>query len=281
MQSLENVIELQTEEVIAEPAIRLGFIGCGNFGHGLRQYLAERQANSVQQGLIYPLMRNQEANQPTIWKITPNIDDVFRSSNIIITEASYVQLHSLLQRIRLLISDEHLLILVNNDLSLEQVHREINEHKIIRCVASQAPSFSETLIYFTASQMVSGEDIERFKKLFQHLAVVAAIESESQLEATQAVIGMGSALGFTFIDTLAEGILKSGIPKSAGWELAARILQSVSTMFLESGKHPAVLRDETMTHAGTALDGIISMEKAGLRGSILQAIESAISKKNT
>ncbi len=270
---MESVVELTNEETVPEPQIALGFIGWGMFGQGLQNLLQTEPSPRSQQGRIYPLgMPPEESND---WQVVFDLDQLFAETNVIFVDAPYEELKLLFPRIRLLVSEAHLLVFLGADVSFKKIVEHINERKVIRCLASPVRRFLDISLIFTASQLVTAPEVETFCQMLAGLPVVLEVDSEHQLEALQGLISTGPAIGYTMIDALADGALKLQIPRKTGLLLAAHVLFGAARAFLETEIHPGVLRDHSITQKGIPLSGLTSLEKSGFRGIMVQAIEAA------
>ncbi len=270
---MENVVELKREETVPQQDIRLGFIGWGVFGQGLCLYLQSRNSSFSKTGKIYPL--GSPPTEAGDWKTLVDLDQLFQQSNLIFLEASYDELKPLFPRIRLLVSDAHILVLLGADVSFNKVTQQINERKMIRCLASPIQRFVDISLVFTPSELVTKEELSMFLQVLDGLPVHFQVESESQLEAVHGLISTGPAIGYTIIDALADGVLKMGVPRKTGLLLAAHALFGATRTFLESETHPGILRDHSIEKKGVPLSGLMSLEEAGIRGIIAHAIEYA------
>ncbi|MBF0286259.1 MAG: hypothetical protein HQM14_00460 [SAR324 cluster bacterium] len=270
---MENVVELKKEEAALDQDIRLGFIGWGMFGQGLGLHLQNRNSPLSQKGCIYQMKASSEEVRG--WKRLLDLDQLFQQSNLIFLEASYDELRPLFPRIRLLVSDAHVLVFLGADISFAKVARHINERKIIRCLVSPIQRFADISFVFTPSGLLAKEEIQMFSRVLEGVPVLVQLESEAQLEAVHGLIGTGPAIGYTIIDALADGALKMGIPRKTGLLLAAHALFGATRTFLESEIHPGVLRDHSIQGKGIPLSGLMSLEEAGIRGIIAHAIEYA------
>lgn len=83
---------------------------------------------------------------------------------------------------------------------------------------------------------------------------------------------------FTVIDAMADGAVKQGVPRQMALQFAAQTVLGAAKMVLQSGKHPAVLKDEVCSPGGTTICGIHELEKAGVRNAFINAIEKAAEK---
>ncbi len=104
------------------------------------------------------------------------------------------------------------------------------------------------------------------------------VMDEKLFDAVTGLSASGPAFIYIMIEALAEGGVKAGIPRHLATELAAQACLGSASMVLETGKHPAVLKDEVTTPAGCTIDGILKLEEGGIRVTLIKAVEEAAIK---
>jgi pyrroline-5-carboxylate reductase len=102
--------------------------------------------------------------------------------------------------------------------------------------------------------------------------------TEDKLDAVTGLSGSGPAYVYMFIEALTAGGLRMGIPRDAALTLAAQTVLGAAKMVIETGEHPAVLRDKVTTPAGTTIEGIATLEGAGLRSAVIEAVTAATNR---
>ncbi len=98
---------------------------------------------------------------------------------------------------------------------------------------------------------------------------------EYQLDAVTGLSGSGPAYVYAMIDALADGGVKVGLPKSVALKLATHTVYGAAKSLLESGEHPAVLKDRVTSPGGTTIAGLHAMEQGGFRATLMAAVEAA------
>lgn len=101
---------------------------------------------------------------------------------------------------------------------------------------------------------------------------------EKMLDAIGCVSGTGPAYVMLFIESLADAAVKLGIPRSTALEIAAMTVYGSGKLAVETGTHPAVLKDQVCSPGGTTIEGVLALEKFGLRAAVEAAIVAADDK---
>jgi pyrroline-5-carboxylate reductase len=98
---------------------------------------------------------------------------------------------------------------------------------------------------------------------------------EKNLDAVTGLSGSGPAFVFMVIEALADGGVKMGLPRTVATQLAAQTVAGAAMMVLETKKHPGELKDQVASPGGTTIAGITQLERGGLRGTLIDAVEAA------
>jgi pyrroline-5-carboxylate reductase len=118
----------------------------------------------------------------------------------------------------------------------------------------------------------------------EHLALAAAVfdavgrtvvVDEKHMDAVTGLSASGPAYLYVVIESLAEAGVKVGLPRDVATLLAAQTVVGAGAMVLETGEHPAKLKDAVTTPAGCTVDGLLELEEGGLRVTLIKAVVRA------
>ena len=125
----------------------------------------------------------------------------------------------------------------------------------------------------------SSEFIHDAQVIFDALGKEVVV-NERQLDELGALSGAGLGYAFVIIDALADAGVLIGLPRKMAIEAAAQTLYGAARMVLETGRHPAQLRDEVTSPGGTTIAGIYAMEKRGLRAALIDGVKACLDKSD-
>jgi len=118
------------------------------------------------------------------------------------------------------------------------------------------------------------EHLLRAQSMFEAVGRALVLD-EKHMDAVTALSASGPAFIYVVLESLAEGGVKVGLPRHTATELAAQMCLGAAKMVLETGEHPALLKDAVTTPAGCTIDGLLQLEEGGLRVTLIKAVVEA------
>ena len=98
---------------------------------------------------------------------------------------------------------------------------------------------------------------------------------EGLIDAATGLAGCGPAFVYQMIEAMADAGVGLGLTREQALQMAAQTFQGASQMVLETGEHPANLRDAVCSPGGSTIAGVNRLEQVGLRGDIIAGVEAA------
>jgi pyrroline-5-carboxylate reductase len=120
----------------------------------------------------------------------------------------------------------------------------------------------------------SQEHLEIAKTMFNAVGRTVVVD-EKNMDAVTGLSASGPAFAYIILESLAEAGVKVGLPRDVSTLLAAQTMKGAASVVLETGDHPALLKDSVTTPAGCTIDGIMELEEGKLRVTLIKAVVKA------
>ncbi len=145
---------------------------------------------------------------------------------------------------------------------------------VLRIMPNTPAMVGEGMIVFCQDTGFSKEDQAFMQTLFERAGKVLWAQ-ESQMDAVTALSGSGPAYVYLMIEALTEAGVREGLSFATAKELAAQTVLGSAKMVLQSDAHPANLRAQVTSPAGTTAEGVYALEKGGLKAAVYDAVRAA------
>jgi len=157
---------------------------------------------------------------------------------------------------------------------LEELLAAAGSVHVVRAMPNTAALIGAGMAAICPGRHATEEDMARAERILSAVGRVVRVE-ERQMDAVTGLSGSGPGYVYTVIEALADGGVKMGLPKPLALVLAAQTTLGAARMVLETGEHPAVLRDRVTSPGGTTIAGLHAAEAAGIRNALMAAVEAA------
>lgn len=146
--------------------------------------------------------------------------------------------------------------------------------RVIRAMPNTPVLVKEGVTALSYGPDVGEAEAALVRRLFEAVGKVVSVE-ERLMDAVTGLSGSGPAYLLLAIEALTDGGVKMGLPREVASLLAAQTVLGVARMVLETGEHPACLRDRVVSPGGTTIAGLYCLERAGMRAALIEAVEAA------
>jgi pyrroline-5-carboxylate reductase len=251
---------------------KIGIIGMGNMGSAIAGGIAGSFPH--ESIFIYDINPEKSKEFPGI-RATPYIDEVIDSSTILIISVKPDKINEILLKL----SDyKGIIVSVAAGIKLETLKKGAgSDKKIIRAMPNTPALSGCGMTVLSPCDNLEPDETASVEEVFKTTGKVLVLD-EKYMDAVTGVSGSGPAYVFTFIQAMADGAVKMGIPRDYALTLAAQTVYGSAKMFLDKSENPIKLRDQVASPGGTTIEAIHILEKAGFSGIIINAIEAAALK---
>lgn len=172
--------------------------------------------------------------------------------------------------------DRFFLVPMAAGLTIADIQRQAGgAYPVIRIMPNTPSSIGEGMILYTCGDGVTKEEEQTFLDAMSGAGKLAPLP-ERLIDAGSSVAGCGPAFVDLFIEAAGRTAgVACGLPRSTAMELAAQMVAGSARLVLESGSHPGVLKDAVCSPGGTTIQGVRTLEKAGFRGAVMDAVIAA------
>ncbi|MBQ7931748.1 MAG: pyrroline-5-carboxylate reductase [Clostridia bacterium] len=144
---------------------------------------------------------------------------------------------------------------------------------VIRIMPNVAASVGEAMILAAAID-VTEDQLAGFADFMSGAGKLDFIP-EKLIDAGTAVQGCGPAFVCMFIEAMADGAVKCGVPRAKAYEYAVQTLKGTAALLEETGKHPAEVKDMVTSPVGSTIEGVSALEEHGFRHAVMDAVVKA------
>ena len=157
------------------------------------------------------------------------------------------------------------------------MHHLSSETRIVRVMPNTPTLVGAGAAGYSAGPAATAEDLATTQKLFASVGIAYQVP-ESQLDGLTGLSGSGPAFVYVIIEALADAGVRVGLPRETALKLAAQTVLGGAKMVLETGEHPAALKDAVASPGGTTIAGLHALERGALRGTLMNAVEAAANR---
>ena len=260
--------------------LKLGLIGCGKMGgallRGVEQALGK---GSLQVALsdVVPEAVNSLRKCLSCKSITGTPAEVAAASDVIILAVKPADVRALCETLAN-VKGSRLYLSIAAGISILNLEAWLGgKQRVIRSMPNTPALVGKGAAAFARGSKTTVKDAALATKILGAVGTADEV-AEKLLDAVTGLSGSGPAYIYTVIEALADGGVLMGLPRATALRLAAQTVAGAAEMVLETGKHPAALRDEVTSPGGTTIAALEKLEQHGLRNAMIQAVRAATEK---
>jgi len=196
---------------------------------------------------------------------------VERSDLIIIAVKPY-NVKDVLESIGNKITREKILVSIAAGIRLDFMRKYLPEDvPIIRVMPNIACFVREGMMVICSSDNTPKEKLEVVKEVFSLLGKTMILD-EKYFDAVTGLVGSGPAYIYLIVEALSDAGVRLGLPRDVAITLSAQTTLGAGKMVVETGEHPAKLKDMVVTPGGTTIEGLIELERGRVRASLIDSV---------
>ena len=158
--------------------------------------------------------------------------------------------------------------------TLAQLETMFPSKPIIRAMPNTPAQVGAGVTAIAVNALVTAAQLDAVRKVFGAVGTVVEV-TESLMNAVTGLSGSGPAYVALMVEAMADGGVAAGLPRAIAMQLATQTVLGTAQLLTETKLHPAQLKDQVTSPAGTTIAAIAQLEKAGLRSAMIEAVLAA------
>jgi pyrroline-5-carboxylate reductase len=259
---------------------KIGFIGTGNMGASILKGVIRSGTARPEDIFIFDADRHKAAAlaKETGVAAAASNSELVQLSDYIILAVKPVFVGQVMEEIKDSYSNEKVLVSIAVGVSSDTLRSYLcKESKIVRTMPNLPLMVGEGMTLICFDDNIGSEEKVFVKRLFEGSGRAEELEERLMSQVT-ALTGSSPAYVFVMIEAMADGAVAQGIPRKLAYKLAAQAVLGSAKMVLETGLHPAELKDQVCSPAGTTIEAVKSLERNGFRYSLIDAMDECTAR---
>jgi pyrroline-5-carboxylate reductase len=272
----EETYEIPTPAA-ALPGVRVAVLGAGKMGGILLQAFLKNNLMAPEQ--IFATVQHPEralalSAQFGVEVTTDNLAAA-EQADVILLGVKPMQVPALVEQIRPALTTDKMLLSFAASVKTRSIEDAAGlDLAVVRAMPNTPAMIAAGVTALCAGRFVSERQMAIAQRIFQTVGRTVVVD-EKHMDAVTGLSGSGPAFLYIIIEALAEAGVNVGLPRDVATLLAAQTTYGSARMVLETGYHPALLKDQVTTPAGCTVDGILELEEGGLRVTLIKAVKRA------
>jgi pyrroline-5-carboxylate reductase len=257
---------------------KISIIGTGNMGEALLSGLISSESSYPKNIICTDIRENRLTSIQEKYGVATTADNIkaVETSEIIIYAVKPQIIASVLKETASCLDMSKLVISIAAGVPLAAIESCLNKKlRLIRVMPNIAAFVKESASVVAAGGEATEEDIKLSLDIFNSMGKSIFLKENILMDAITGLSGSGPAYIFLIVDALADAGVKVGLSREDALFLSSQTVLGAAKLLLETKEHPGRLKDMVTSPGGTAIAGIHTLEKGGLRTTLINAVEVA------
>jgi pyrroline-5-carboxylate reductase len=259
----------------------IGFIGAGNMAEAIIGGIVKKGLYEPEKISVYDVRPERMEELGSVYGVgmAASIEDLAGACPVVVLAVKPDKIPAVLGQAKDDLAGR-LVISIAAGVPIQKIQSFIgSDARIVRVMPNTPALVLEGASALCASPSCTKDDVDTALAVFSAIGRCVPVD-EGMMNAVTALSGSGPAFCFLFLEALADGAVRAGLPRDLALELAAATLKGAAAMVLQTGKHPGALKDMVSSPGGTTIEGIAVLEAKGFRSAAMEAVFAAFQKAN-
>lgn len=260
--------------------MKIGFIGCGNMASAMIGGILKKGIYEKEEIMVSNLTEAGSRRSQEKLGVVTTLDnkEVVRSTKTVVLAVKPQFYEEVLKEVQGELTPDHLIVGIAPGKTLAWLEEKSGKPlKVVRMMPNTPALVGEGMTGFCANERVTEEELTEIRTITESFGR-AEMVPERMMDTVGAVSGSSPAYVFMFIEAMADAAVAQGMSRKQAYSFASQAVLGSAKMVLETGMHPGELKDMVCSPAGTTIEGVRALEKAGMRSAIYEALQACADK---
>jgi len=260
---------------------KIGLIGAGNMANALMDGLLRSGSTKAENIICSDANERQLETAQKKFNVATTTDniEVINKADIIIYAIKPQIMASVLKETAAHLDMSKLIISIAAGVPLAAIESLLKKDlRLIRVMPNVAVAVREGATAIAAGDHATEEDVKLAMAIFNSVGKSIFLKENYLMDAVTGLSGSGPAYIFMIVDALADAGVKVGLSRKDAQLLASQTILGAAKLLLETEAHPGQLKDSVTSPGGTSIVGLHTLEKGGLRTTLIDAVEAATNR---
>ncbi len=251
----------------------IGFIGFGNMASAMAKGLLHK--NAVSPANIFACAKHFDKLEKKASSMGINAchspEEVVEQSEIVVISVKPYMVKDVMEPLRDKLEGK-IIFSVAAGLSFDDIETIIPGSHHCTAIPNTPVSVCEGIYICEEKHSLTDVELELVEGIFSTTGLMVRLEPR-QYSPASTLAGCGPAFAAMFIEALADGALKNGLPRALAYQLASQMLCGTAKLQLETQEHPGAMKDAVCSPGGQTIRGVAALEEGSFRSTVIKAID--------
>lgn len=152
----------------------------------------------------------------------------------------------------------------------------LGEGAHVQCTIPNTPMAVDKGVLVTEiANTLTDDETSVFEALFSPISLIERVDT-AHMGIAMVVAGCAPAFTDMYLEALGDAGVKYGLQRATAYRLAAKMIEGVGALYLDTETHPGAMKDAVCSPGGTTIKGVASLEENAFRGSIIKAVDAIV-----
>jgi len=258
--------------------MRIAFIGGGVMAQAIISGVKDAGLDtSIIVGEPFEVRRESLKNDLGV-EVTASNREAIAGADLVVLSVKPQQLGAVAEELNGALTADQTVLSIMAGVKMHSIGLKLNHKRLIRVMPNTPAQIRKGISAWTASDDVDQATLDFVAKMLGAIGDELKFSDEKSIDIATALSGSGPGYVFMFIEALTDAGVELGLPVHVARHLASQTVLGSAALQLESGKHPAELRNMVTSPGGTTAAGLAALETGGFRAAVAEAVRMAFER---